>query len=98
MTELRYSLGGDVDLANADDLHDDLQLAVAVTDDDVLVDCTQLTFIDSAGIHVLLRVHEALAAKGRHMRLANVPDQCRRVLDLLGLSKMYRYERMQAAS
>lgn len=93
MTERRYLLHGEVDLANAQQLRADLRALVQADDAHLLIDCTQLTFIDSQGIAALLEAHYSLAAAGRHMLITNVPSGSRRIFEVLGLTDLLRYER-----
>ena len=93
MAEYQYNLRGDVDLATASEVRSDLQAIIAGSDSHVLVDCSQLTFIDSTGIVVLLEAHRDLRADGREMLVTNVSPQCTKVFDVLGLSDLLRYDR-----
>jgi len=94
--EYRYSLRGNIDIANAPQLRSDLQRATSSDGVHLLVDCTHLIFIDSTGIAVLLEAHAALEADGRHMLLLNVNGSPRRALDALGLTDLFRYDRLGA--
>lgn len=85
MAEFRCFLVDEIDLANAAAVEDDLQRAVDASDADLLVDCRQLSFIDSSGIYVLERTRDRLRAQGRDLRIINVGPSVRRVFDILGL-------------
>ena len=93
MAEYHYALSGDVDLATADGVRSDLRNIIARCDSHVLVDCSQLTFIDSMGISVLVDAHGVLAADGRDLFIANVPAQCQKVFNTLGLEYLLRDDR-----
>jgi anti-anti-sigma factor len=58
---------------------------VNATNDDIVVDCAGLEFIDSSGIHVFLGVQELLEAQGREFRIENLSGTPRRAFELLGL-------------
>jgi len=98
VAEYHYNLRGDVDVATASDIRADLQAIIEGSDSHVLIDCTQLTFIDSTGIVVLLEAHRALQAAGREMLLANVPTRCSKVFDILGLDDLLRYDRTETST
>jgi anti-sigma B factor antagonist len=83
MSEFRCFLVDEIDLANAADVERELQRAVDTSDADLLVDCRQLSFIDSSGIYVLERRRDRLRAQGRDLRIINVGPSVRRVLDIL---------------
>jgi anti-anti-sigma factor len=58
-------------------------------DDDALIDCMDLTFIDAAGIRVLIAVHAELAQQGRDLWLVNpspILDRLPGILDLTSLT------------
>ena len=93
MAEERYYIRRELDLATAAQVRADLQLVVAGSDAHLLIDCTHLTFIDSTGIALLLETHRDLEERDRYMLVANVPQRCRRVFDVLGLTDLLRYDR-----
>jgi anti-sigma B factor antagonist len=90
MREFRYPLTGEVDLATAPKIREDLELIVSATDGHVLIDCTDLAFIDSTGVSALVQTRSELRSLGRDLVLANVGSRPRRVFDMLGLTDMLR--------
>lgn len=54
------ALAGEVDLTTSDLLRSELALACACGEGDVVVDFTDLTFIGSSGLHVLIETAAAL--------------------------------------
>ena len=92
MSEYRYCLRGEIDLENAPQLLSDLKLALT-RGTHLLIDCTNLRFIDSAGVAVLLEAHAELEADGRHMLIQNVQRGPRLILEALGLTDLLRYQR-----
>src|SRR5436190_10798943 len=93
VTEYRYCLDGEIDLASAPGLRADLKRALDKAGVSLLIDCSRLTFIDSTGVAVLLEANAALEADGRHMLLLNVHGSPCRVFEALGLTDLFRYER-----
>ena len=63
-----------------------LEVLAADSDDDLILDCTGLTFIDSAGVAVIVHTQRVLNARGYALRVANVDGVAARVLDVLGLT------------
>jgi anti-anti-sigma factor len=98
MSEYRIHAYGEIDTATAPQLREDLQLAIRLHFSHVLVDCAGLTFIDSAGIAVLLEAHRALEAQGRHMLVTNVGRTPERVFEVLGLTDLLHYDRMSRSA
>ena len=96
MAEHRVTISGDLDLSQVAQLRDELQRLVADTEAHVLVDCAQLSFVDSTGIAVLLEAHDALKTQRRRMLIANVPARLRRTFELLGVSNLLTNDRVPA--
>ena len=82
------ALDGEIDLAVAPSLGTELVDQVAKLTGDVVLDCSDLTFIDSTGLKALLRVQQSLEADGRTLALRNVSDACRRPIEICGLTEV----------
>jgi|GEM_PF-2524464 anti-sigma B factor antagonist len=80
---------GDVDLAASPRLWRALSDALSVSAS-VIVDCTLITFCDSAGLQALMRAHHAARDTGAFFALASTPDCLNRVMRLAGFSGMLR--------
>jgi len=72
-------------MATADELHASLVAYAATSEGEVVCDCTDLDFLDSSGIAVLLDLYRELAQLGRGIRLTNVSGPLRRVLEVTAL-------------
>jgi anti-anti-sigma factor len=82
----RLALRGELDLAGAPDLEQALQARIG----DVTLDCHDLAFIDSTGLHVLISNERRLSADGYHLTLEGVRPGCRRVFEITGLDAAIR--------
>jgi anti-sigma B factor antagonist len=81
----RLTPTGELDLATAPMLADAFDAAYRDTSVEmVVVDLTELSFIDSTGIHLLLRMHAA-CGDGDRMRVVNGSRQVERLFDLTGV-------------
>ncbi|HYU58998.1 MAG TPA: STAS domain-containing protein [Actinomycetota bacterium] len=74
---------GELDASNVFDLTERLEETVT-GEGDVTLDLRDLRFIDSAGIHALIRAAKQLEGRGR-MRLLVVPGPVLRVIELVGI-------------
>ena len=84
---LTLCLAGDLDLATAGTLQACLeQVDGAVRS--VVLDLTDLTFLDSSGLNVFVHAHERLTAEARELVLANPRASVRRVLDVSGIDQL----------
>ena len=81
------SLSGECDLAVRAELEARLREAIrpAVT---VVVDLGQLTFLDSSGIHELVRAHQAALEVGARLYVRNATDIVATVLDVTGVGEV----------
>jgi anti-anti-sigma factor len=75
-------IGGEIDMATAPELKAALEKCAG---DTITVDCTALTFMDSAGIRALLQP----VRHGRSVRLINVPENIASVLEIMELSTTF---------
>lgn len=81
---------GEVDLATADHLRDRLLLAVEDPGCDCLiVDMSALGFFDASGVRALVTVCHTLTRQGRHMVLAEPSPIAGRVLQALGMGRLF---------
>lgn len=74
-------IAGEVDISNADMIATQLLTTVPNTATGMVIDLSETTYLDSKGIHMILRLAGGLASHSQHLALA-VPEhsQVRRVL------------------
>jgi anti-anti-sigma factor len=87
MAVRRFPLSGEVDLPTVPDLQTKLDVLVQATDDDLVIDCSALQFIDSTGIGMVVYAHQALEVLGRRCSIENLGGRARRPFDVLGLTE-----------
>lgn len=97
--ELEMVRGGEVVIFRVDgylDAHTFPQLEAALNAEIeagqhlFVLNMTKLTYISSAGLGVLLGVLKRLQSEKGDLILTNVPDKIKRVVDLLGFSKLFK--------
>ncbi len=84
----RLTLVGELDLATAPQL--ERAFDAVLREDDakmIVVDLTELSFMDSTGIHLLIRMHAACADVDR-LRVINGSRAVERLLDLTGVGAL----------
>jgi anti-anti-sigma factor len=64
-------LVGEIDMANASNL---AKALAAIKGPDLIFDCSELTFIDSSGLHVIALTDKRLQERGGRVRLINVQE------------------------
>ena len=90
MPENRVFIRGEVDIATAPRLRANLVRAIGAGDGDLVVDCYDMTFIDAAGIGVLIAAHHNLQNRGRELRIEQLARPVRRVFEILELIATFR--------
>jgi anti-anti-sigma factor len=82
----KIGLAGEFDLAAAPDLRREL-LGRLTTGKPVVVDMSEVTYIDSSALAVFVRACKFAAEKGTTFRLVNVSGHCAKVLEITGLDE-----------
>ena len=82
------SLSGRLDASEADRAIDSLE---AITGP-VTLDCSNLEYISSAGLSVMLVTHKRLVAAGHALRLTNLQPRVRNVFTYAGLHRILQIE------
>lgn len=77
-------LTGEFDLASVGDVSEALELHLHRN---VAVDMREVDFLDSSGIHCLLRMRDEAAKQGGRLTLHSISPVVRRVLDIVGLTE-----------
>lgn len=86
---LTVSLTGDIDHHRVKGLVEELELEIdEVLPRQLIVDCGGLTFMDSSGIAVLLRLWRRMQELSGTIRVTGLPPQPARVLRAAGLQKL----------
>ncbi|NRQ32428.1 STAS domain-containing protein [Nonomuraea sp. NN258] len=80
------AIAGDIDRTSSGHLADQLQ-QVLRPGDHVVLDLSELTFLDSSGLHVLLACHRQCAAQQRSLHLAAVRGMPARLLRITGVDQ-----------
>jgi anti-anti-sigma factor len=92
------TVAGEVDLAVAEPLRRALQEACATPRDLVAVDLSDVSFLDSTGLHALVTAHKRLAERNARLVVVVPPGLVRRVMELSGLTGMIEVaERLEDA-
>ncbi len=80
------ALAGEVDLSNADDVPAAIQ-SLAPQEGDLVIDVSELRFIDSTGVRVLLSLASERGQRGGNLVLERPEGVVRRVLGLMGIER-----------
>jgi len=81
-------LPAEIDMANAEDVGDQLRSALTPGVTIVIADMTTTVFCDSSGIRSLLLAHDHAAARDAQLRLAAPSRHLLQILQLMGLDRL----------
>jgi anti-sigma B factor antagonist len=93
-----FAVRGDVDLAAVPDLDEALEAAIRESTGAFVVDLTDVAFIDSTGLQLLLRARALLGREDRALVLVCPHGPVRRVFELAGVSDVFLFCATPAAA
>jgi anti-sigma B factor antagonist len=84
---LTICIAGELDPSTADRVRDEVTERVAEHEvEELLLDLSGVTFMDSAGVRVIVELHHEQRRRSRRLWLVNIADPSRRVLEISGLT------------
>jgi anti-sigma B factor antagonist len=93
-----FGLGGTLDIATSPTLRAALLEAADRANHEIVVDLTQLEFLDSTGLGALIGAHKRAAEHGGSVRLVAHEGQILRLLRITGLLEVFSvYPSVEAA-
>jgi anti-sigma B factor antagonist len=81
-------LPAEIDMANAEDVGEQLRAAFTTGVTVVIGDLTSTVFCDSSGMRILVVADDCAAASGAELRLAVPPGHVLRILTLMGIDRL----------
>ena len=82
-----FHVSGELDNASAKALDDELRKAI-VGPSPVVLDLSEVNFIDSTGLRVLVLAAKQAALNGTSLKIARVTERTRKMLELTGLDRV----------
>ncbi|MBN1341029.1 MAG: STAS domain-containing protein [Phycisphaerae bacterium] len=86
---LIVSADGGLSAQTADQFVGDLQQLIDSGLTKIIVDCSNLGYVSSYGLGVLIRIHSKLRRRGGDVKIAAVKSAVMEVLQLTGLEKLF---------
>ncbi len=84
-----FTIGGRIDALGVDDVDHALQGAVSAGERNIVLDMSDVSFINSAGSRALATTRTRLRARGGDLKLAALSYQVLRVFQLVGLNRIF---------
>lgn len=81
---IALDLSGEIDLATAPIVEDELRRAEQA-EDLIVLNLEAVEFIDSTGIRTVIAAHQRLRGRGASLRIVNVPEQVQKLFKLVGI-------------
>jgi anti-sigma B factor antagonist len=86
------ALFGELDVISAPELAEQLDALAAEACPRVLLELSGLTFVDSAGVSVLVKARHEAEAHGRRLILRSATEQVHQVFSVLGLADWLAFD------
>lgn len=84
---------GEVDASSSIELDNAIQEAVNESDKDLLIDCTSLEYISSAGLGVFMSYLEDFKKKGNKIIFFGLSKEVYNVFEILGLNQLLNIQK-----
>jgi anti-anti-sigma factor len=84
-------LEGTLDTAAAAETEKAMSPLNDVEGKDIIIDCTSLAYISSAGLRIFLGILQNAQEKGGHVYIKNINDNVRTVFAITGFSNIFEF-------
>ena len=85
-------LEGTLDTAAAAETEKAMSPLNDVEDKDIIIDCTDLAYISSAGLRIFLGILQNAQARGGHVYIKGINDNVRAVFTITGFSNIFEFK------
>ncbi|MCR5241512.1 MAG: STAS domain-containing protein [Prevotella sp.] len=84
--------GSRIDTMNADEFEKDIQPALQEDGIDLVMDCSELTYMASSGLRVIQKTMRTVMMKRGEFKIVNVNPEIYKVLQMTGFTKFMTVE------
>ena len=85
-------LEGNLDTAAAAETEKAMSPLNDVEGKDIIIDCTDLEYISSAGLRIFLGILQSAEDKGGHVYISNINDNVRGIFAITGFSNIFEFK------
>lgn len=82
-------LSGYIDTVTSDQIGKEMEPLLEQANRNIEIDCSQLEYISSSGLRLLLSLRKQVAADGGSLVIKNINDEIRKVFTLTGFFKLF---------
>lgn len=83
-----FELSGEIDISNAPQLKKELETAYSQKATDIIVDLSNLSYIDSTGLGALISVYGKMKSGGHRIVLTEPKENVKKLLSITSLDKV----------
>ncbi|MCL1895625.1 MAG: STAS domain-containing protein [Clostridiales bacterium] len=83
-----FTVAGEIDISNAKDLKAKLEDSLAETSQSITIDLSELRYIDSTGLGVIIGVYSTIKKEGLSVKVINPRDNVKKLLNISGLDSV----------
>ena len=84
-------LAGNLDTAAAVETEKAMSPLYDVVGKNIIIDCTDLTYISSAGLRIFLGILQTTQEKGGHVYIKGINDNVRAIFAITGFSNIFEF-------
>jgi len=83
-----FKLAGEIDISNANTFKKQLESALAEIKQSITIDVSELNYIDSTGLGVIIGAYGSIKNDGYCVKVLNPKDNVKKLLNISGLDKI----------
>ena len=83
-----FEISGEIDISNAPQLKKDLESAYSQNPTDIIVNVSNLAYIDSTGLGAIISVYGKMKSDGHRIVLTEPKDNVKKLLSITSLDKV----------
>jgi len=83
-----FTVAGEIDISNAKDFKAKLESSLAEASQSIRIDLSELKYIDSTGLGVIIGVYSTIKKDGLSIKVVNPRDNVKKLLAISGLDSV----------
>ena len=87
--ETRIKLGGELDVVATTNQTDELNKVLAIADQALEIDCSELEYISSAGLRFFMQLKRESEAKGGSIRISHLNEDVNDIFRMSGFQNIF---------
>ena len=86
------AIDGRLDTVTSSEFEQTLSPYISIQGVELIMDCSQMEYISSSGLRVVLMAHKSISANGGRFIIRNLSKEVRSVFDITGFSRILTVE------